>query len=404
MAPPAFPHRILVAGGGPVGLTTALALARAGISTTLVTPRANSAQPGRTVALLGPSMTLLRRLGVAARLTPSPILGIRLIDDTGGLLRAPEVTFRPSDIGQTCFGHNVANTELEAALRSSLAGHRDNLDWIDGASVTCLDITPTHVAATLSGTRTVQASAVIACDGRASLCRQAADIGVETHAYAQAAVTATFAHIRPHDGISTEFHRAAGPCTTVPLPGHTSSLVWVEHPARAQELAAMNDTDFAATLEQSLQGLLGTISAVSPRGHFPLTWLKALTPACRRVFLAGESAHVIPPIGAQGLNLGLRDAATLVDVLAEAIATGADPGSEPVLDAYRRARSFDIATRMTAVDALNRSLLSNTLPVHLARGLGLHAVRALAPLRRRIIQAGMVPPGTLPRLMQPDAA
>ena len=129
--------------------------------------------------------------------------------------------------------------------------------------------------------------------------------------------------------------------------------------------------------------------------------MRANSVAARRVMLAGESAHVLPPIGAQGLNLSLRDVGALADCLADAAARGDDPGSEPVLESYRSARALDTTTRMNAVDALNRSLLSDIFPVQLARSIGLHAVHALGPLRRQIINAGLNPPGPLPRLMRP---
>ncbi len=393
---------VLVAGGGPAGLASALALVRAGVAVTLVTPAARAPQTARTVALFEPSMTLLTRLGVARRLPHNPITGIRLIDDMGGLLRAPEVTFRASDIGRACFGHNIPNSELEAALRAALAEQAGPLTWIDGASVTALDLRPDTAKVTLSNGQVVTAAVVVAADGRESLCRKAAGISVRTAPYEQAAVTARFTHSRPHGGVSSEFHRPPGPCTTVPLPGNASSLVWVERPERAQELVALPEAEFRAALEERLQGLLGAIGEVSPRGMFPLTWIKAETEARRRVLLVGEAAHVFPPIGAQGLNLGLRDVAQAVDCISEAHGRGGDMGGEDVMASYRHGRGFDIASRMAGVDALNRSLLMNLMPVNLARGLGLQLVGAMPMLRRQVIALGMHPPGELPRLMQPD--
>ena len=401
--------RVIVVGGGPVGLSAAIGLTRAGVATTLVTPSnlrssAATARPSavsRTVALFQPSLTLLERLGVA-RIEPSaPLAGIRIVDDMGGVLRAPEVLFHAADIGAEAFGHNIPNDALEAALRTALAACSGPLEWLDGDSVAALEVRTDGVTARLSSGRNLHGTLVIAADGRNSICRTEAGISVREHRYEQAAVTASFTHQRAHHGISTEFHRRSGPCTTVPLPGNASSLVWVERPDEAARIAGLNDEAFSAELEVRLQGLLGPVSNIGPRGRFVLTWMQADTFAASRVLLAGEAAHVIPPIGAQGLNLGLRDVGCLIDCVADAAAAGGDLGGASVLVAYQRARATDIASRMTAVDALNRSLLAGFLPVSLGRGIGLHAMRALPALRRRVIGAGLWPPGELPRLMKP---
>jgi 2-octaprenyl-6-methoxyphenol hydroxylase len=162
----------------------------------------------------------------------------------------------------------------------------------------------------------------------------------------------------------------------------------------------MDDMAFASALEAQLKGLLGSITAVEPRGRFPLTWMQAASTAARRVMLVGEAAHVMPPIGAQGLNLGFRDVGCLIDCVVDAVEAGRDPGGAETVAAYNKSRAADIGMRMTAVDALNRSLLSDLMPVHLARGVGLHVLAAFGPLRRRIMSEGMQPSGSLPRLMR----
>ena len=219
--------------------------------------------------------------------------------------------------------------------------------------------------------------------------------------YGQAAIATTFRHSRPHSGITTELHRRAGPLTTVPLPGDTSSLVWVEEPALAAHLAGLDDAAFLAELAARLQGLLGSLTDVGPRGIFPLSWLGAMRMGQNRIALVGKSAHAIPPIGAQGLNLGLRDAAALAECVGAARALGADIGSAATLEAYHAARAADVLGRTISVDLLNRSLLSDFLPVQALRGLGLHLLANVGPLRRLVIQGGVGAPGRLPRLMQP---
>jgi 2-octaprenyl-6-methoxyphenol hydroxylase len=244
------------------------------------------------------------------------------------------------------------------------------------------------------------AALVVAADGRNSLCRQAADIKTSAWTYPQAAIAASFTHDRPHGQVSTEFHRSSGPFTTVPLPGLASSLVWVERPEEAQRLAALDDDAFRKALEVRLQGLLGSVGDISPRTVFPLSGLTANSFGRSRVALVGEAGHVIPPIGAQGLNLGLRDAAALADCVADAVARKQDPGSPAVLDAYEASRRSDVTSRVMTVDLLNRSLISGFLPLHLARGIGLHALKSIGPLRRYVVHEGLQPSSSVPTLMR----
>jgi 2-octaprenyl-6-methoxyphenol hydroxylase len=114
----------------------------------------------------------------------------------------------------------------------------------------------------------------------------------------------------------------------------------------------------------------------------------------------GEAAHVVPPIGAQGLNLGLRDAASLADCVAEAKARGEDIGGDATLAAYDRARAPDVLARSLSIDLLNRSLLTDLLPVEALRGLAVHAIASFAPLRRALMQEGAGLAGPLPSLMR----
>lgn len=397
-------QRVLVAGGGPAGLLAALALAQAGVETVLVTPEPPLAGRGpeaRTAALFTSSLALLQRAGVwdECRAASAPLAAIRIVDDRGGWLRAPEVVFAAAELGQTEFGYNVPNAVLATALRRALRQCK-HLTWIEGQTVTSVQPFDDRIDVQLSDCATMTASLVAGADGRTSVCRTGAGISVRATAYDQVAVTAAFAHQRPHAGISTELHGPAGPCTTVPLPGRSSSLVWVERPAIAARLLAMDDHAFVAALETRLQGLLGALSAPTPRGRFPLTWMQAERVAARRVMLVGEAAHVMPPIGAQGLNLGLRDVGWLIECVTDAVAEGRDIGGAEVVARYNAARASDIGLRMSAVDALNRSLLTELVPVHLARGLGLHAIAASRSLRQRLMANGLAPMGALPRAMR----
>ncbi len=400
---------VLVVGGGPVGLAAALGLARSGIETVLITgpaPPPGTGAEARSAALFQPSLALLRSLGVWERCEPSSsaLKAIRLIDDTGGLLRAPEVLFDAKETGSDAFGYNVPNGALGAALRAQVVTdalmYAARLTLIADRTVVAVAPGDEAISVTLDDGTVVSGHLLVAADGRNSIARRSAGITVRDTAYDQVAVTAAFSHTRPHKGISTEFHRSAGPCTTVPLPGDTSALVWVERPAIAARLQALDDDGFRAALDGQLKGLLGSVTAVWGRGRFPLAWMQAHTTAARRVMLVGEAAHVMPPIGAQGLNLGFRDVGCLIDCVVGAVQAGHDPGGLDTLSAYHQSRAADIGVRMTAVDALNRSLLSDLIPVHLARGAGLHLLAAIGPLRRRVMAEGLHPTGPLPSLMR----
>jgi 2-octaprenyl-6-methoxyphenol hydroxylase len=388
--------QVAVVGGGPAGLTAAIALAAAGVETVLIAPAPPA--DNRTTALLSGSVAALDTLGVwpLCHAESAPLTAIRLIDDTSRLVRAPEVTFEAAEIGLAAFGHNIENRHLIAALDRRAAAL--NLRRVV-AAVT--DIAPHEdtVTLTLDGGATLTASLVVGADGRKSRCRAAAGITTERRDYPQAALTLNLAHTRPHRGISTEFHTESGPFTLVPLPGLRSSLVCVVAPADAEQLRALEPDALAAEIERRSHSILGKVTVAEGRGVFPLGIETARSFARDRIALIGEAAHVIPPIGAQGLNLGLRDAATIGELVVEARRDGRDVGAPELLVRYDRMRRADVATRALAVDTLNRSLLSDFLPVQGVRGFGLYLLDRIAPLRRAVMREG-VEPAAQPRLMR----
>jgi 2-octaprenyl-6-methoxyphenol hydroxylase len=244
---------------------------------------------------------------------------------------------------------------------------------------------------------------LIGADGRNSPSRAAARIDSETRSYPQSALTLSFTHGRPHRDISTEFHTPHGPFTLVPLPGNRSSLVWVLPPAEAETIASLSDEALSDEIERRSQSILGKIKVEPGRGLFPLTISQAKRFAAQRIALVGEAAHVIPPIGAQGLNLGLRDAAAIGELAIAAYRDNRDPGADDVLAEYDRARRADVGTRAFAIDLLNRSLLSDFLPVQSARGIGLYLLDRIGPLRRAVMREGAAPAAGQPRLMRGKA-
>jgi 2-octaprenyl-6-methoxyphenol hydroxylase len=392
-----FGAQVAVVGGGPAGLVAAIALATAGVDTLLIAPPAEPDH--RTTALLAGSVTALETLGVwpACVVHAAPLRKIRLIDDTQRLIRAPEVLFAAAEIGLDAFGHNIENRHLIAALEAHVCALK--LPRIAGAALSVAS-DPGGVTIKYAGGE-ARVKLVIGADGRRSLCRAAAGIGTNSRrTYPQTALTLNLAHARPHDDTSTEFHTESGPFTLVPLPGRRSSLVCVLDPAQAAELAAMNDTELSHEIERRAHSLLGAMTVEPGRGVFPLAIETADAFARDRIALVGEAAHVVPPIGAQGLNLGLRDGATIAELVAEALRQNIDIGAPEVLARYDTQRRADITSRSIAVDLLNRSLLTDFLPAQGARGLSLYLVDRIGPLRRALMREGVAPAAAQPRLMR----
>jgi 2-octaprenyl-6-methoxyphenol hydroxylase len=379
--------RILVAGSGPAGLIAALGFAEAGFAVTLVGPEANG-QDGRTTALMNPSLKVLERLGVLSELGPqaAPLKVMRIVDATKRLIRSPTVTFRATEIGEEQFGLNLPNNVLIPTLAKAVAAH-SGIEWRK-SMVERWRLDAGHAHAVLADGTAVSASLAVAADGRTSPAREAAGIPASVRSYPQAALVLNFGHRSDHAFTSTEFHTETGPFTQVPLPGNRSSLVWVVKPETAKELAALDDATLSKRVEQQMQSILGRVTVEPGRQVYPLSAASPGRFARNRVALVGEAAHVFPPIGAQGLNLGIRDIDDLIGIASE---NRSDPGSETCLAAYDTRRRPDILARSSAVNLLNRSLLSDMLPAQLARSAGLSVLGSFAPLRAFFMREGLRP-------------
>jgi 2-octaprenyl-6-methoxyphenol hydroxylase len=381
---------VAVVGGGPAGLSAAIALSAGGLNTVLIARRAPYSD-NRTTALLGASVDFLKSLEVWPRCQgkAAALQAMRLVDDTGRLIRAPEVRFSADEISLDAFGYNIENRLLVGALEERAAELSGLKRYDDEAE----RVTSDETAITIRTSAGVDLSArlVVGADGRHSLCREAASIDVTRRDLGQAALTFNVGHSRPHRNISTEFHTKNGPCVFVPLPGDRSSVVWVTGPKDAERLIALSDAELSEAAEKQSHSILGRVTVEPGRHLFPLAIERPKQFARGRVALVGEAAHVIPPIGAQGLNMGLRDAADIADIARGAIAAGKDPGARDVLRRYNSARRPDILSRTFAIDLANRSLLSDLLPVQSLRAAGLHLIGSFGPLRRLAMREGLAP-------------
>jgi 2-octaprenyl-6-methoxyphenol hydroxylase len=395
------PYDIAVVGAGAAGLAAALALARDGFATALV-GNPDPRRDGRTVALLDGSVRFLDALGVWPLLAPdaAPLALMRIIDDTGSLFRPPPISFSAGEIGLDAFGWNVENHTLVARLAAAAADEPGVTLVADQALGHAL-VDGTAALRLQSGAQ-IEARLVIAADGRNSRLRDGADLRARVWSYPQSALTTIVAHERDHREASTEFHTRSGPFTLVPLPGRRSSLVWVVAPDAAARLAALDDDALALEVERQAQSILGRMRIDGPRGVVPLSGLSVQRYWSKRLALVGEAAHVFPPIGAQGLNLGLRDVAALRDAVVDARDAAEDLGGDGALTRYQRGRDVDVRLRSGAVDALNRTLLADFLPADLLRGVGLLALAGIGPLRRAAMREGVLPSVGAPRLMRAD--
>jgi 2-octaprenyl-6-methoxyphenol hydroxylase len=393
--------QVAIVGGGPAGLTAAVAFASAGIETALIGPQ--PVRDNRTTALLGGSVTALEALGVWAgcQTQAAPLRALRIVDATARLLRAPEVRFVAGEIGLDAFGYNIENRYLLAALEARAR----SLPALQRFNDQVCAVTPsqTEVTIKLTDGHEVAAQLAIGADGRHSVCRAAAGIETAGHSYPQTAITLNLAHSRPHRDTSTEFHTESGPFTLVPLPGDRSSLVCVLSPAEAGWLATLDDEALNDEIERRSHSILGKVQVELGHGVFPLSVATARRVGEHRVALIGEAAHLIPPIGAQGLNLGLRDAACIAELAVAAARSGGDVGADALLARYDVLRRADVNGRALAVDLLNRTLLTDFLPAQGVRGLGLYLLDRIGPLRRAVMRVGVAPSSKQPRLMRGEA-
>jgi 2-octaprenyl-6-methoxyphenol hydroxylase len=381
---------IAVVGAGLAGSLAALAFAESGRSVVLIAPPARAGD-GRTTALMDQSIAFLKTLGLWDEVArhAAALETMQIVDGTSRLLRAPPVAFRSSEVGLDAFGYNIPNAPFLAVLDARLAAQAGIVRLENG--VTAANTFDTGVELVLDDGERVMAAFVVGADGRKSKIRESAGIGVRAWSYPQTALVLNFSHERPHGNVSTEFHTESGPFTQVPLPGRRSSLVWVLPPKEAARLRDLPAADLGQAVEERMQSMLGKVTVEGGAQSFPLSGMTAERFGKGRFALVGEAAHAFPPIGAQGLNLSLRDIMALKDLLQDS-----EPSAYASIgEHFDRKRQADIRSRTLSVDLLNRSLLSDFLPVQFLRSAGLHLLSALGPLRSIVMREGIEPLGSL---------
>ncbi len=382
-----------VVGGGLAGLLCALKLAQFtgnnGKKIALIAP-ADPSNDLRTTAMLMPTIAMLEELGLWKSLKPlsAPLSTMRLVDGSSRLIRSPVADFKAVEADLEAFGYNVPNADIVDLLNQELA---ENANIVRFHSLLRTgECRLDKVLLELDDETSITSKLVIAADGKHSKLREIAGITKREWSYPQTAIVLTFSHSLPHGGISAEFHTETGPFTQVPLPSRAdvpnrSSLVWVVHPDDAEALQKKNLMELSDEIEVKLHSMFGKCRVENTPGSIPLNGMLASRFAQNRIALVGEAGHVFPPIGAQGFNLGARDILELIELL-----NGEkDPGTASILTAYHQKRQSDIRLRTIAVDVMNRSLLTDFLPVQALRAAGISALNTIPPLRKMAIQQGL---------------
>lgn len=393
-----FDCDILISGGGIAGLTAAAAFGTAGFDVICVDPappitdRDAVGADMRSTAMLQPARKVLETAGVwdALDADAAPLQIMRIVD-AGGPDPVPRVTreFNAADVSDTPFGWNFPNWLLRRALVARL-DHLPCVDFRPDTGTTSLFTRTAGARVGLTDGSRITARLIIAADGRASPMREAAGIGVTTRRYGQKALAFAVTHPVPHENVSTEIHRTGGPFTLVPLPDHDglpcSAVVWMDDGPRQTMRADMDVAGFEAEMSARSCHLFGPLTLVTPRNLWPIISQHAARLDGQRLALIAEAAHVLPPIGAQGLNMSLGDIATLLTLADQNRGTFGDAA---MLTAYHKARYSDVQLRVHGIDLLNRASQASTPLARDVRAAGLNALYGLAPVRKMLMQMGL---------------
>jgi 2-octaprenyl-6-methoxyphenol hydroxylase len=402
---------ILISGGGMVGLPLGLALAQGGLNTVIVdsTAPAQVLDPkfdGRVSALAYASVRMLTALGVWDRLAPDaqPIREILVTDGKAGRPASPfSLHFDAEEVGADSLGHIAENRHIRSSLHEAVA-RQSNLELLAPQSVKSLTVEAGGAVVRLADGEEISAALVIAAEGRVSPLRDQMGVQLIGWSYPQTGIVATVEHECPHNGVAYEHFLPSGPFAILPMTGNRSSLVWTEDKTKAPALLALDEAGFNDELARRFGSHLGKTKSAGPRWSYPLSFHLARDFVRPRFALAGDCAHGIHPIAGQGLNLGLKDAAALAEVLLDAARLGRDIGALDSLKRYERWRRFDSFALAASTDALNRLFSNDVAPLRHLRDLGLGIVDSIGPARRFFMRHAGGDIGKLPRLMKGDAA
>lgn len=393
---------VLIVGGGPVGLTLALALVQSarGIKVGLVDRRPLSVpRDNRASAIAAGVRRVFEALGVWSAMADGaqPITEMRITDSGAGDLARPQFLGFDGDVAPgEAFAHMVPNRLSGEVL---LNAARDRITVIAPAEITQLDCTSARGQLVLADGRVLVAPLIVAADGGQSALRNWAGIGLTGHDYGQTGLVTTIGHALPHHGAAYEHFRPAGPFASLPLPGNVSSLVWTERSEDAPRFLAMDNDALAREIEDVMGSSLGAVTVMEKLMGFPLRLQIARSFIGTRLALVGDAAHVVHPIAGQGLNLGLKDVAALAEVVVDAIRLGLDHGGDDVLERYQSWRRLDTASMAAMTDGLNRLFSNDVAPVRALRDFGLGLVDRAGPVKAALIRTASGVSSSGPKLL-----
>jgi 2-octaprenyl-6-methoxyphenol hydroxylase len=399
---------VIIVGGGLVGLTLAQALASAGLESAVVDAadlhqRALPAFDGRASAIASASVRMYQAIGFWPRVEThgQPIWEIRVTDGASPLFLHFDGTQRGENepLGVMFENRRIRLGQLEAAANTP------EIKLFAPDSLAQVERGPGRVTATLASGTTLTAPLIIACDGRKSAMRDQAGIRLAQWSYQQSAIITTVSHETAHGGVAHEMFHPEGPFAILPLTDddsgqHRSSIVWTVDTRDTTPILNLPDVAFTAELKARFGDFMGDIAVIAPRWSYPLGFQHAVRYTDHRFALVGDSAHGIHPIAGQGLNMGLRDAAAMAEVLTDAARLGLDLGAADVLARYQRWRRTDNTIMSMATDGLNRLFSTGNPIITAARRIGLGAVHRLPPAKRFFMQQARGATGDMPKLLQ----
>ena len=407
-------HDVIIAGAGLAGASFALAAAQGGLRVVVIDPQPLSAQlaptfDGRSTAIAWSTFRMLETLGLGEALRPHACrMDHILVTDgrrPGAASKPPSsawLRFDADEIGDgnggEPLGYMVENRRIRVALAEAVG--RSEVEVRAPARVRSVEAGPGAATVTLDDGAVLTAPIVVGAEGRGSTVRRAAGIGTTGWTYDQSGVVATVRLGRAHGNVAHDYFLPGGPFAILPLTDQRASLVWTEPTRRAEALRSASDPAFQAHLMRRFGDFLDGATPEGPRFVYPLSLALAQQLTAPRVALIGDAAHGVHPVAGQGLNMGLKDAAALAEVLIEAMRLGEDIGSEIVLDRYARWRRFDNTVLAAGFDAFVRLFSNDIAPVRLARGLGMAAVNRIGPLRRAFMREAGGATGDLPKLLK----
>jgi 2-octaprenyl-6-methoxyphenol hydroxylase len=403
---------VLIAGGGIAGLSLAVLLGKAGLSITVIEPHqlvfTNIEKHfGRTAALMGGSINVLKALGIWGELEKqtAPLQVMRIIDDSKPNHEPVTIDFAASEAGYDSFGYNIPNLMLHEKLAHQI-DDIENIRIIQ-AKLETIQVKPNTITAKLDNGEVVETTLLVGADGKKSVVRALAGIKTKENNYRQSAITCLIEHSKPHGNISTEHHRPGGPFTTVPMPDkngkHLSSVVWVEKEEDAENYLRLDKGAFEKALQKRTRNALGEIKLASDPECWPLKGIIADKITAPRIALIAEAAHAMSPIGAQGLNLSLRDVASLSEVIIDARRLGEDIGKQTILEKYAKRRHLDIVSRYYGVDSYNRIVSNNLGFLRELRKAGLKTLKTVPAFKNIAMHQGLQPANDEGRIMRGES-